>query len=146
MAGLERPQEHAHDASDGAGTPGSTGSQRLGSSVRFQHQIDDADFAPVPPAQGQQAQSSQRSIVAPGVTPEQLKDLTTSIGAARLQGLRVANFAFEPMSLPASRVRVPPSSPLCAIYSGLLPQYIWPLKGLGCAKGKKEPRAKEGLY
>lgn len=101
MTGLDRPQEQVHDASDAAGTPGATSDGRPGSSVRFQHQIEDTDFAP----KGQQADGSQRSIVGANVTPEQLKDLTTSLGAARLQGLRVANFAFEPMSLPASRVR-----------------------------------------
>ncbi|CAK7217219.1 Nitrogen permease reactivator protein [Sporothrix bragantina] len=94
--GRDRPQEQAHDASPAAGTPGSTDEQRPDSSARFQHQIQNIDFAPPP-------SDSQQSIAATGVTPEQLKDLTTSLGAARLQGLRVANFAYEPMSLPASR-------------------------------------------
>lgn len=102
MIGVARPQEQVRGASDAAGTPGSTSSSRPGSSVRFQHQIEDTDFAP----QGQPTDGSQRSIVGANVTPEQLKDLTSSLGAARLQGLRVANFAFEPMSLPASRVRL----------------------------------------
>jgi hypothetical protein len=101
MTGVARPQDQVHDATDGAGTPGSTSDGRPGSSVRFQHQIEDADFA----SQSQSADGSQQSIVGANVTPEQLKDLTSSLGAARLQGLRVANFAFEPMSLPASRVR-----------------------------------------
>ncbi|CAK7202959.1 Nitrogen permease reactivator protein [Sporothrix eucalyptigena] len=101
--GRDRLQEQAHDASDTAGTPGSTDEQRPGSSVRFQHQIENHDFAQPPAEQRQQPSDSQQSLVAAGVTPEQLKDLTTSLGAARLQGLRVANFAYEPMSLPASR-------------------------------------------
>ncbi|CAK7218511.1 Nitrogen permease reactivator protein [Sporothrix curviconia] len=103
MTGRDRPQEQAHDASPAAGTPGSTDEQWSQSGAQFQHQVQDIDFTPSPAEQGQQPGGTQQSITSTGVTPEQLKDLTSSLGAARLQGLRVANFAYEPMSLPASR-------------------------------------------
>ncbi|CAK7267631.1 Nitrogen permease reactivator protein [Sporothrix epigloea] len=99
----DRPQELAHDKSSPAGTPGSTDEQQLKPSVHFQHQISNVDAAPPLAVQGQRPPSTQHGIAASGVTPEQLKDLESSLGAARLQGLRVANFAYEPMSLPASR-------------------------------------------
>ncbi|KIH93033.1 protein kinase [Sporothrix brasiliensis 5110] len=99
MTGLAPAQKQVRDAPKAAGTPGSTSDGRPGSSIRFQHQIEDTDFA----TKGQPAAGSQPGVVDANVTPEQLRDLTTSLGAARLQGLRVANFAYEPMSLPASR-------------------------------------------
>lgn len=45
-----------------------------------------------------------------GVTQEQLRALTNSFRTAHLQGLRIASFAYEPFSLPASRVSAEPVS------------------------------------
>ncbi|CAK7563039.1 MAG: Nitrogen permease reactivator protein [Sporothrix epigloea] len=103
MTGRDQPQDLAHGELSTPGSPGSTDRQRLETSVHFQHQVRDVDIAPSSAAQAQQPTVPPKSIDVSSVTPEQLKDLETSLGAARLQGLRVANFAYEPMSLPASR-------------------------------------------
>ncbi|KAG7152077.1 hypothetical protein HYQ46_012095 [Verticillium longisporum] len=45
------------------------------------------------------------------VMSDQLKELTTSLQATNLQGRRLSRFAFDPYSLPASRVRSLPFFP-----------------------------------
>lgn len=111
MTGRDPPQELVHDASVAAGSPGFDGEQQLrqqqpAPSVRFQPRIGHTNYSISPaeePGLLQGSAERQPGLAPPGVTTEQLKDLTSSLGAARLQGLRVANFSYEPMSLPASR-------------------------------------------
>lgn len=100
--GQERSQEHAQARPGSSGLSGAPGASenRPGSSLRFQHQVENTDQSP--PATGRRRPGATSSIVQ-GVTPEEISALTSSLGDARLQGLRVANFAFEPVSLPASR-------------------------------------------
>lgn len=50
--------------------------------------------------------SSARSEVPPKVQQE-LRDLSISMQKCQLQAKRMQNFAYEPMSLPTSRVRIP---------------------------------------
>lgn len=98
MTGQGQSQEHTQAS---PGSSGISGEHRPGSSLRYQHQMNDTDRpTPATPSRKHAASKTVNS----NVTPEEISALTNSLGAARLQGLRVANFAFEPVSLPASRV------------------------------------------
>ncbi|OAA68383.1 kinase-like protein [Niveomyces insectorum RCEF 264] len=121
MAGVDWAQEHANHAPGASGTSGVSGISgrpKSSPSVRFEPVVEKVDFVerspePTPPPLHNDADAADAAATAAAsasstgggsaVTPEQIASIADKLGATDLQGLRVANFNFEPVSLPTSR-------------------------------------------
>lgn len=83
--------------------------------VRFSSNVDSFDLPVTSPRTGADRLRTDSNST---VTPEQIKALTECLHGSALQEQRCKNYSFQPVSLPASRVRdvrceptVPPDSP-----------------------------------
>jgi hypothetical protein len=73
-----------------------------GPAVRFKSTVQEIDpLHPLPESSGPGGDHASEFV-----TAEDIKSLSQSLQSHRLQERRMTNFAFEPYSLPASRVRL----------------------------------------
>ncbi|EFX03808.1 kinase-like protein [Grosmannia clavigera kw1407] len=96
---------HPESPSD---APGAEEEPKSSPSVRFQSKVQEIGPVELLPETDQTREDEQGSYGhnasgSEGVTQEQIRALTNSMRTAHLQGLRIANFSYEPFSLPASR-------------------------------------------
>jgi hypothetical protein len=99
--------EISHDAPDSPPKPAAGAEDDQNApAVRFASTVE--EIAPPPEAQRTKESSTSATDTAgaelPEVTPEELRALSKSLQGRHLQERRMNIFAFEPFSLPASRV------------------------------------------